>query len=224
MWITKLQLKHKDCPIVNRCIKFGVIILSYPTNWYERNGVKFATTTCYFQTSDETKKAGFIDDLKSDKRVTKLEASGDIFSYEINLGKRGEHVMLYYNKQIFFVKPTVNSTDGHEYWEVASWDQKSLKHFIKTLGSRMDFCKVLKFEKSDLTDIYFPNVMPKLTKNQKKAIELAYSKGYYSYPRKITLEGLAKISKVGISTYQEHLRKAELKLLPAIIEYQTKQG
>ena len=223
MWITKLQIKHEDCPIVNRCIKFGTTILSYPTNWYEKNGVKFATTTCYFQAADEEKKNKFIEDLKSDKGVTKVETSGDIFTYEINLGKYGEHVMLYYNKQIFFVKPTINSIDGYEYWEVASWNQEELKQFIKLLEKHMAVCKVLRFEKSGLTDVYFPNVMPKLTKGQKKAIELAYSKGYYSYPRKATLEQLAKISNLGISTFQEHLRKAELKLLPAIIEYQKRQ-
>ena len=35
---------------------------------------------------------------------------------------------------------------------------------------------------------------------------------------------MARIAKIGISTFQEHLRKAELKLLPVIIEYQMKQN
>ena len=86
----------------------------------------------------------------------------------------------------------------------------------------MDICEILKMENSPLTDVYFPNVMPKLSKHQKTALEIAYNNGYYSYPRKITLEQLAKIAKVGISTFQEHLRKAELKLLPVIIEQQIK--
>ena len=88
----------------------------------------------------------------------------------------------------------------------------------------MDVATILKMEHSSLTDVYFPNVMPKVSVQQKKALELAYQHGYYSYPRKIKLEQLAKIAKVGLSTFQEHLRKAELRLLPVIIEQQLKKA
>jgi predicted DNA binding protein len=222
MWITKLQLRHEDCPIVNRCQKFNVIVFSYPSVWYEKKDYKYATTTCFFQSNDEVQKKKFVDDLKADRRITNLEVSGDIFTYEINLGKTGEHVMLYHTKQIFFVKPTVNHFDGHEYWEVAAWKKEELMKFIEDLKGHMDICNIQKIESSPLTDVYFPNVMPKLSKSQKKALEIAYLNGYYSYPRNCSLEDLSKIAGVAISTFQEHLRKGEMKLLPAIIEYQMK--
>lgn len=224
MWITKLKLRHEDCPIVNRCQKFKMVVLSYPSTWYSVKECKYATTTCYFQSQDQAKKKRFIADLKADKRITNLESSGDIFTYEIKLGKQGEHVMLYHSKQIFFVRPVTNHFDGHEYWEVASWKRNELQKFIKSLEGHMDVCKIMKLERSPLTDVYFPNVMPKLSKGQKKALESAYKNGYYSYPRKATLEKLAKLANLGISTFQEHLRKAELKLLPAIIEQQLKES
>lgn len=224
MWITKLQLQHKDCPIVTRCQKFKVIVLSYPSTWYARRERKFATTTCYFQSSDEAQKKRFLADLKADKRITHLEIAGDMFTYEINLGKEGEHVMLYHTKQIFFVRPVVNHYDGHEYWEVASWERKELENFIASLEKHMDICNILRFENSPLSDVYIPNVMPKLSPHQKQALELAYGNGYYSYPRKTSVKALAKKAKLSLSTFQEHLRKAELRLLPAIIEYQKEQG
>lgn len=223
MWVTKLQLRHEDCPIVTRCQKFKLLVYSYPSTWYSKKDHKFATTTCYFQSPDEHAKAKFIADLHADKRITNLECSGDIFTYEIDLGREGEHVMLYHTKNIFFMKPVVNHYDGHEYWEVAAWKKEELQKFIKSLEGHMDVCVILKIEKGPLTDVYFPNVMPKLSKNQKKAIELAYMNGYYSYPRKATLEKLAGIAHVGISTFQEHLRKAELKLLPVLVEHQMKR-
>ncbi len=161
-------------------------------------------------------------ELKGDKRLTKLEVSGDIFTYEINLGKKGEHVMLYHTKNIFFVKPVVNSSDGHEYWEVSAWTKQELQKFIESLQNHMGSCKILKMEKTKLSDVYFPNIMPKISKQQRKAIDLAYVHGYYSYPRKITLERLAKIAGVKTPTFQEHLRKAEIKLLPSLIEHQQK--
>jgi len=223
MWITKLQLRHEDCPIVTRCQKFKLIVFSYPSTWYEEKGKKLATTTCFFQSNDEDKKKKFINDLKSDRRITNIEVSGDVFTYEIKLANDGEHVMLYHTRNIIFVKPVVNHFDGHEYWEVASWKREEIEKFIQSLKKHMNTCKILKMENSPLTDVYFPNVMPKISINQKKALELAYAHGYYSYPRKISLEKLAKIAKVGVSTFQEHLRKAELKLLPVIIEYQIQK-
>lgn len=223
MWIAKLKLKHADCPIVNRCEKFGLIVLSYPHSWHQKKVKKYATTTCFFQGGDDTSKKLFIKDMKKDKRISNIEVSGDIFTYEINLGDEGEHVMLYYKHPIFFVSPTMNHPDGHEYWEVASWKREELNAFVKLLQKHMDVCKIEKFENSPLRDVYFPNVMPNLTKNQKKAIELAYTHGYYKYPRKITLEKLAKMSGIGLSTFQEHLRKAELSLLPVIIELEMRK-
>ncbi|MBI2573643.1 helix-turn-helix domain-containing protein [Candidatus Woesearchaeota archaeon] len=217
MWITKLKLRHADCPIVRRCEKFDLTVLSYPTTHYVKAGKKYATTTCYFQDHDEKKKKQFLGDLKKDKRLTNLEIAGDIFTYEINLGTKGEHVMLYHTPQTFFVKPVINSSDGHEYWEVASWEKKELEKFIAQLREHMQICIILKMEKSTLNDVYFPNIMPSLTKNQKKALELAYMHGYYAYPHKVNLAQLARIAKVSISTFQEHLRKAEMKLLPILI-------
>lgn len=220
MWVAKLKLSHADCPIVTRCVKFDLIVLSYPSSWYEKNNKKFATTICYFQGGEEKQKKAFLKDLKADKRVTNLDIAGDVFTYEIDLGKEGEHVMLYYTRQIFFVKPTINSNDNHEYWEVASWDRKELEKFMNDLEKHMDIFEIMRFEQSSLGDVHFPSVMPQLSKSQKKALEIAYKNGYYAYPRNVSLEKLAKIAGIAISTFQEHLRKAEIKLFPVIIERQ----
>ena len=64
----------------------------------------------------------------------------------------------------------------------------------------------------------FQQLHPKLSPKQKEAVELAVKEGYYNYPRKIDLEGLAKLSKVKRQTYQENLRRAEKKLVPFLIE------
>ena len=223
MWITKLKLNHKDCPIVNRCKKFNLIVYSYPSTWYELKGKKFATTTCFFKSDDIKQKQKFFIDLKADKRITNLEISGDMFTYEIKLSGDGEHVMLYHTKQIFFVNPVINHPDGHEYWEVASWKKEVLNKFIEELEKHMDVCEIMKIGKSPITNIHLPTIMPKISKQQKNALEIAYSNNYYEYPRKTSIKKMAKIAGVGISTFQEHLRKAELNLLPVIIEQQLKK-
>ncbi len=59
--------------------------------------------------------------------------------------------------------------------------------------------------------------LSRLTAKQRKAIVAAYSLGYYDVPRKISSEELATRLKLGTSTYAEHLRKAERRLLSSIL-------
>ena len=74
--------------------------------------------------------------------------------------------------------------------------------------------QIVKIKQEKVEDISLFSVSPHLTSQQKTAVELAVRSGYYDYPRKIKLEELAKMMKISYSTFQEHLRKAEQKLLP----------
>lgn len=221
MWALKLKLMHKDCHIVPRCKKFHVTTYAYPAGAaggvYKKHKKTYLTGLHFIKGKEQNKNL-FFRDLRKDKRVKKLEISGDRFSYLFQLPKKGEHVQLYYKPTLIFLKPVINHYDGFEYWEVGSWNRNSLEEFMSKLKKHMDYFELLKLEKSKLTDVYFPQIMPKLSNKQKKAIELAYSQGYYSYPRKVELKDLAKESKISVPTFQEHLRKAEIKLLPFILE------
>ena len=55
---------------------------------------------------------------------------------------------------------------------------------------------------------------PHFTENQKQALNLAIKNGYYDYPRKISIQDLAKHLDLSFSTFHAHLRKAEQKILP----------
>ncbi len=223
MWQMKIKAKHNDYPIVNRSEKFGVTVLSYPSTWYKHGAEKRVTHICFMQGSPE-RKTVYLKDLEKDTNITRLEVEGDIFTYEYRLRKGGQHVQLYYNNKMVFVEPVLNSTDGHEYWHVASWDREVLSKFYRDLLVNMNYCEILSLKQSKLKNVYFPNVMPALSTEQEKAVTLAYEYGYYHYPRKITLRQLAKIAGgVSLSTFQENLRKAEIILLPHLIEQRIKQ-
>ncbi|MFX0015387.1 MAG: helix-turn-helix domain-containing protein [Candidatus Hermodarchaeota archaeon] len=56
-----------------------------------------------------------------------------------------------------------------------------------------------------------------LTSKQLEALKIAYNRGYYELPRKIVLEGLAQEMNIHRRTYEEHLRKAEKKLVSYLI-------
>ncbi|UCG02715.1 MAG: helix-turn-helix domain-containing protein [Candidatus Heimdallarchaeota archaeon] len=56
-----------------------------------------------------------------------------------------------------------------------------------------------------------------LTLKQQEVLKLAYTKGYYELPRSIFLEDLAKEMNIHRRTYEEHLRKAEKKIMSYLV-------
>jgi len=58
--------------------------------------------------------------------------------------------------------------------------------------------------------------MPPLTEKQKRAFELAIEQGYYDIPKRTDLKKLSKLMKVSLATFQEHLKRAEAKIIPKL--------
>lgn len=109
------------------------------------------------------------------------------------------------------------------------------------------FCRVLALDSADLTGLYrdlsaerevtveskrsldepsaerpapaLDAVLPTLSPRQREALTVAYEGGYYRIPREITTEDVADALGVQRRTAEEHLRRAENKLLDATIEH-----
>lgn len=222
MWICKLKWKH-NCIIGRRCEKFKVKVVGYPIDMYEEkvNGKK-KQYYMHFQRiyGDDCAKKKFFNDLKKDKRLKYLEIEGNMFFFAYEVSPYGVPTS-YYTKTTFFLKPVIVDDLGYEHWEIASWRKESLMEFIKETKEKVkdleDF-KILKIEKTKLSEIYFPQILPELSEGQRRALEIASEEGYFNYPRKIELRDLAKMMKISLSTYREHLRRAEAKIIPGVSE------
>ena len=219
MWITKLKIKH-DCVIGNRCKRFGVTTTGTPFSVYIKGNTTYSPQLHTIE-GDSEKVREFLNDLKKDKKVSNLEIEGNtIFFIEIEKKKKiTSSIYARLSPKIIFVKPVFVDKQGYEYWEVASWDRTILTDFIA--GIIEDVTKeveVLKIEKTKLNDIYFSRLMPKLTKLQKRAVSLAFEQGYYKWPKRTGFQKLSKIMKVSVPTFREHLKKAEEKIMPELIE------
>jgi predicted DNA binding protein len=216
MWIARFKLYHKDCPAVNTCVSQGTDVTSYPLGFYSDDGFTYVTTLCRVL-APEARKEAYLESFKTDSNITNIDISDDFFAYEYRLEPEdGEHVQLYTNPKMFFVKPTLNSRDRHEYWELASWDKSVLTRFSDEVTSHMDHAEMLGISKKGMYDFYAQVATPKLSRSQKEALRLAYSHDYYSFPRKTGLDKLARKAGISVSTFQEHLRKAENKLIPML--------
>ncbi len=219
MWVTRLKIKH-DCIIGNRCKKFGVVTTGTPFSVYVKDSITYSPQLHTIDGDTENIKL-FIEDLKKEKKISNLEVEGNtIFLIEIQKRKKvTASIFATLGPKIIFVKPVFVDREGYEYWEVASWKRSILTDFI--VGIKKEVSKnveVLKIEQTKLTDIYFSHLMPKLTKNQKRAITLAFEKGYYVWPKRTDLGELAKIMMVSVPTFREHLKRAEEKLMPDLVK------
>ncbi|MCT9098215.1 helix-turn-helix domain-containing protein [Haloarchaeobius sp. HME9146] len=113
--------------------------------------------------------------------------------------------------------PTVHQ-QGWEHYTVIAFDEGDVRSLLSELDADRDI-EVL--SKTALAEQQVPHSMltpvdqlfEGLTDRQLAALQLALERGYYEQPRKTSLRDLAAQTSVARSTFEEHLRKAENKLL-----------
>lgn len=217
MWLLKLLVKH-NCIIGNRCKKYHCTSTGYPLEYYHEQGYLY-TFHLEKLDGDANAVATFVKNLKADKAIINLEINGSTLFFIYRTKKAAElPVQLsLVAKKIFHTKPVFVDKQGVEHWEVAAWKKEHLMDFLAYLKKNtkgLVLLKIQKIVKTKLDTLFFPSVMPQLTALQRKALDLAIHEGYYNYPRQIELAQLAKFMKISLSTYREHLRKAEKAVLP----------
>ncbi|MFH1587951.1 MAG: helix-turn-helix domain-containing protein [Candidatus Diapherotrites archaeon] len=221
MWVAKLKYTHEDSATIPYAKKYNITILAYPMNSYEKDGMLHITTGHLIKGEKEDKEKYFKEIVKN-KKLEQVEIEGDFVIYSLSVPAKETHMQIYITPEIILTKPIEIRPDGFQYTEFASWDKKYLTGFIKKAGKYINI-ELSKIMQEKITDFYIPHAMPKLTEKQKKTVLTAYKNGYYEYPKKTTIESLARQLKLGASTAQEHLRKAEQKLLPYLLENIVKE-
>ncbi len=104
-----------------------------------------------------------------------------------------------------FLTYATNISGGKLEWHLIVGKEESLSKLIKFLEGKG--CSV---ELKSKTHLSKKNI---LTSKQEKIIKIAFEKGYYDYPKGITLRELSKIFKISFSTLNEILRRGEKKII-----------
>ncbi len=213
MWIAKVKISGENTLLGSRAIKYKISGTGYPLSYYKKGNHIFALVAGLIFGEEKNKKA-FISDLKKSKDLVKLEVKKDFLVALIKQPLIAESI---YDPRIIHIKPAFISSEGYEIYELASWDRKLL---IKEIEIEEKYHKgqLLKLEEKELTNISVFTILPELTDKQKKALQIAVENGYYEYPKKIELKELAKLMGICYSTYQAHLKKAEKKIIPFMLQ------
>lgn len=104
----------------------------------------------------------------------------------------------------FYIYP-IKFSQGREICTLIFESKRELRDVLKQLPYDWRIVRIgnvnLQFDLEDLTP------------QQLKAVNLAIEKGYFEIPKKVNLEELSKQMKLSRTTFLEHLRKAEKKIL-----------
>ena len=157
----------------------------------------------------------FIEDMKSDERVVALENEDNFAVFSVSEPPK---VQAIFDSRFIFVKPPIFNFKGEYIFEIASINKKNLVELMNLLKSKNFKIRFKKLKKVKLSQIQTSYIYPNLSKKQKECFQLALNKGYYNYPKDITLNELADIIGISYSTFQFHLRQAEKKIMPFLNE------
>ncbi len=100
---------------------------------------------------------------------------------------------------------------GLEHWDVITEEGLGTKKLLDELAEVGEI-KVKSLGKHEVENNEF-----ELTEKQREALNLAIRRGYYSWPRKVTLEELAELAGVSRVTFENHLRKAEARAVGPLL-------
>ena len=112
-------------------------------------------------------------------------------------------------------------TRGHEYYRLIAFRHEALAELFDRLTDQEFHVEVL--EKTPFNGmvsdslITLSSLVGSLTDKQVDAIVAAYNSGYYQTPRRVNVQTIADRARVPRTTLQEHLNKAENKLISSII-------
>ncbi len=90
---------------------------------------------------------------------------------------------------------------------VPSDEVQSLKQDLSNLG------KVVDFKSRSVDEERYLKFNLSLSESEIKVLKIAYSKGYYELPKRTYLGGISEAATLSKSTVEEHLRKAENKII-----------
>jgi predicted DNA binding protein len=133
-------------------------------------------------------------------------------------------VTSYLNDPTLLVLPPVAYDSGWEYFRVIAFRHEGITKLVTKLhkaGFKVEILRKTPFDgymASSLT-LSTDTLFSSLTNKQMDALLTAYAQGYFRFPRGTDLQTIASKEKIGRTTFLEHLKKAENKIITALIPH-----
>jgi predicted DNA-binding protein (UPF0251 family) len=191
-------------------------MLIYPVNHFvEKNTIHI--TTSHFLIGEEKDIQSYYKAIKKDPRIHDILIEGNMVIYTLLGDKKSSHLQWFLTPNLFFLKPIRGTPFGYQLMELGALKKETLSNFLKKASKKMDI-EVISLKQEKVRDIFVPYAFPTLTEMQKKILLFAFNHGYYDFPKKTNIKKMSKALGVSQTTFQEHLRKAEKKVMPFLLE------
>ncbi len=112
--------------------------------------------------------------------------------------------------------------DGWGYFRLLTFDEDATRSLFREFGQRgpVELIRKREIALSVLpSSVWVNSLFGELTGKQVDALLKAHRYGYYASPRQVTTESIANALGVARSTYEEHLRKAENRIMGELMPY-----
>ena len=214
MWVLKLELESENQFLGKMAIKHNITMSGYPISFSEKKKY-LEVINCGLMFGTEENKKYLIKDFKTSKIVSNIERNNDFIIIQMKVPK---FMKPFFNPEIIQVSPVlINPSIKKHLWTLASFKREILEKVLKFAKEKHN-AKLLKFKQEPVNNISISSVLPNLSKKQYDAFNLAIREGYYDFPKKTDLKSLAKLMGISYSTYQEHLKRAESKVIPSVLK------
>lgn len=130
-----------------------------------------------------------------------------------------DNVEQYLARHDCLLLPPLRYERGAKFCRVLALDPANLTRFYRDVQEAFRVTVKSKREIDAIVqDRPLQSALPELSERQREALLEAYESGYYAIPRETTTEELASVMDIDRRTFEEHLRRAENKLVGQIVE------
>ncbi len=118
--------------------------------------------------------------------------------------------------------PPIVYRDGWEWYNTVAFKQDDIRGFLTDLSRFADQVEIVsktsnhEFAARDNLTVSTASILGRLSRKQLWALREALRSDYYDVPKRTTTKKIAKLIGIPHTTYEEHLRKAEGKVMRSI--------
>jgi len=211
MYKCKFKFSHKNCWLADVSKKFPHLTFIDNAAYVKPNGDLMDICLVKGDTKDIKEVTKFLRNHKSVISARIVEQGKDYLFLQVT-GNR---------KTMFFTTPFISKYNCFRMGDVVA--KNGYEGLVIGAPKKSDINALISSLKSHgkITNKYIIKTaakIVKLTKKQRKALELAYYNKYYDIPRGIDLGKLASKMSINKSTFREHLKRAEIKIIKDYLE------
>lgn len=221
-----LRIWHPDCWTLQTTASVDAGLIAHGV--YEYDDIVSARLTAHADTTDR------IDDLVAEIKASPLTERAKVINEYFNpglqtnpAGNATQELLVEYEPENsihdafvsrgFVPEEEIRINDGFEYWTViVRASRNTIQERLDEIRQEMDAEIRIEGMKSAQTTTAQCQQTDQLSERQREIFELAQEEGYYMWPRETSATDLADEVDISKTTFLEHLRKAEAKILGKI--------